>query len=52
MAGEIFAGLSAIKAALDLAKGLKDINDATVRNRAVIELREKILAAREAQSPR
>ena len=35
---------------LDMAKGLKDINDSAIRNAAVIELQEKILAAREAQS--
>jgi Zn finger protein HypA/HybF involved in hydrogenase expression len=50
MVGEAFAGLSAIKTAFDIAKGLKDIDDATRRNAAVIELQEKILAAREAQS--
>ncbi len=50
MVAEVFAGLSAIKTAFDLAKGLKDIDDAARRNAAVIELQEKILAAREAQS--
>lgn len=50
MVAEVFASLSAIKTAFDLAKGLKDIDDATRRNAAVIELQEKILAAREAQS--
>jgi hypothetical protein len=50
MAGEILAGIGAVKAAYDMAKALKDINDATVRNRAVIELQEKILVAREAQT--
>lgn len=50
MVGETFAGLSALKTAFDLAKGLKDINDATIRNGAVIELQEKILAAQVAQS--
>ena len=35
--------------AFDLAKGLKDIDDATRRNAAVIELQEKILAAHRAQ---
>ena len=33
----------------DAAKGLKDINDAAVRNAAVIELQGKILAAQEQQ---
>jgi rubrerythrin len=50
MVGEALAGLSAIKTAFDIAKGLKDIDNATSRNAAVIELQEKILAAREAQS--
>jgi hypothetical protein len=50
MVADVFAGLGSIKAAFDIAKGLKDIADATRRNAAVIELQEKILAAREAQS--
>ena len=50
MVAEVFAGLSAIKSALDIAKGLKDISDAAARNMAVVELTEKILAARELQS--
>jgi rubrerythrin len=50
MVGEAFAGLSAIKAAFDLAKGLKNISDATTRNAVAIELQEKILAAQAAQS--
>jgi hypothetical protein len=50
MVGEFLTGLGALKTAFDIAKGLKDIDDATRRNAAVIELQEKILAAREAQS--
>jgi hypothetical protein len=50
MVGEAFAGLSAIKTAFDIAKGLKDIDDATRRNAAVIELQEKILSAQQTQS--
>jgi hypothetical protein len=50
MVGEAIAGLSAIKTAFDLAKGLKEIDDATRRNAAVIELQEKILAAQAAQT--
>jgi Zn finger protein HypA/HybF involved in hydrogenase expression len=50
MVGEAIAGLSAIKTAFDIAKGLKDIDDATRRNAAVIELQEKILAAQSAQA--
>jgi hypothetical protein len=50
MAAEILAGLGALKTAFDLAKGLKDINDAATRNAAVIDLQERILAAQQAQS--
>ena len=49
MVGEIFAGLGALKSALDIAKGLKEIDDVTRRNAAVIELQEKILSAQSAQ---
>lgn len=50
MVAEVFAGISALKTAFDIAKGLKDIDDATRRNAAVIELQEKILSAQSAQS--
>ena len=50
MVAEVFAGLSALKSAFDIAKGLKDIDDATRRNSAVIELQETILSAQAAQS--
>lgn len=50
MVAEIYAGLGSLKIAFDLAKGLKDIDDATRRNAAVIELQEKILSAQSAQS--
>lgn len=50
MVGEVFAGLGAFKTMLDMAKALKDINDATVRNGAVIELQEQILAAQAQQT--
>jgi hypothetical protein len=50
MVGEVFAGLSALKTAFDIAKGLKDLDDATRRNAAVIELQEKILTAQSAQA--
>jgi peptide subunit release factor 1 (eRF1) len=49
MVSEVFAGLNAIKTAFDMAKGLKDIDDAARRNDAVIELQEKILSAQSAQ---
>jgi hypothetical protein len=50
MVAEVFAGIGAIKTAFDIAKGLKDIDDAASRNAAVIELQEKILTAQTAQS--
>ncbi len=50
MVAEVFAGLGALKSAFDIAKGLKDIDNAARRNAAVIELQEKILAAQSAQS--
>ncbi|MGH6847317.1 MAG: hypothetical protein ACREC0_07730 [Methylocella sp.] len=50
MAVDVIASLGAFKTIFDLAKGLKDINDATIRNTAVIELHDKILAAKVEQS--
>lgn len=50
MFAEAMAGLGAFKTMMDMAKGLKDINDAAVRNTAVIELTEKIMAAQSAQA--
>jgi hypothetical protein len=47
---ETLAGLGIFKSLYDSAKALKDINDAAIRNGAVIELQEKILAARDAQA--
>jgi hypothetical protein len=47
---EGIAGLGALKSAFDMAKGLKDINDTVVRNGAIIELKENILAAQQAQA--
>jgi hypothetical protein len=50
MAVDVISSLGAFKTMLDLAKGLKDSNDATIRNAAVIELQGKILAAQAEQS--
>jgi TctA family transporter len=50
MVAEIYGGIAALKTAFDVAKGLKDIHDATIRNVAIIELQEKILSAQAAQS--
>jgi hypothetical protein len=47
---EAMMGVSAFKAAMDITKGLKDIDDRTRRNEAVIELQEKILGAQSAQA--
>jgi hypothetical protein len=50
MVAEVFAGFSAAKAAFDIAKGLKDLDDRTRRNAAIIELQEQILAAQTEQA--
>jgi hypothetical protein len=50
MVGEVAAGLASLKSAFDLARGLKDMNDAALRNAAVIDLQEKILTAQQAQA--
>lgn len=50
MVAEVFAGVGSIKAAFDIAKGLKDIDDAARRNAAIIALQEKILSAHATQS--
>lgn len=44
---DVFVGLGGFKTMLDAAKGLKSINDAVVRNEAVIGLQEQILSAQE-----
>ena len=50
MAVDIITGLGIFKTLFDSAKGLKDINDTAVRNTAVVELQEKILAAQAQQA--
>lgn len=50
MLGEAVMGLSALKTAFDMAKGLKDLDNAVNRNAAVIELQENIIAAQQAQA--
>lgn len=47
---DIPMALASLKTALDIAKGVKDLNDATSRQRASIELMEKIVTAQGAQS--
>ncbi|HEY8871812.1 MAG TPA: hypothetical protein VIM52_02200 [Stellaceae bacterium] len=50
MVAEVYAGIGAFKAMFDMAKGLKDIHDTTIRNGAIIELQEQILSAQAQQS--
>tara|TARA_R110002110_G_scaffold401458_1_gene618315 strand:+ start:278 stop:748 length:471 start_codon:yes stop_codon:yes gene_type:complete len=50
MAAELLGSLRVFKSLLDTAKGIKDINDATIRNTVAIELQEKILAAQAQQT--
>jgi len=50
MAADLITGIGIFKSLYDSAKALKDINDASVRNAAVIDLQEKILAAQHDQS--
>jgi hypothetical protein len=50
MAAEIFAGLSAIKTAFDMAKGLQNIHDTVARDRAIIDLQRELLDAQTAQA--
>lgn len=47
---EIYGGISAFKAMFDMAKGLKDLSNASDRNAAVIELQEKIFTAQQVHS--
>jgi hypothetical protein len=49
MVAEVFGGISALKAALDIAKTIKDANDVTTRQGIVIKLQEQILSAQAAQ---
>jgi hypothetical protein len=50
MIGEAMMGVSAFKAAMDMAKAMKDIDDRTRRNEVAIELQEKILGAQVVQA--
>lgn len=49
MVAEVFAGIGALKTAFDMAKGLKELDDAAKRNAAVIDLQQTILTAQQAQ---
>jgi hypothetical protein len=49
MVGEIYGGITAFKAMLDITRNFKDIADAVQRNAVALELQEKILAAQAAQ---
>jgi Zn finger protein HypA/HybF involved in hydrogenase expression len=46
---ETYAGLNAIKTAFDMAKALKDIHNATERDRVALDLQREILSAQEQQ---
>ena len=50
MMAEVYGGLAGLKVAFDLVKGLKDINDATIRNATLMELQGRILEAQQEQS--
>jgi hypothetical protein len=50
MVAEVYASIGAFKAMFEMARGLKDINDAATRNAAVIQLQEKILSVQAEQS--
>jgi hypothetical protein len=45
MVAEVFAGINAFKAMFDIAKSIKDMNEAAARNAAVMELWEQIFTA-------
>jgi hypothetical protein len=45
MVGEILSGLGGFQALLNIAKSLRDMDDAVRRNAAIYDLREQILAA-------
>jgi len=47
MVGEIGAGLTALKAAFDLAKGIAEVGDLARRNRLAIDLQQLIIAAQQ-----
>ncbi|MGL5167312.1 MAG: hypothetical protein ACRC9K_15630 [Afipia sp.] len=49
MVAEVFAGMGALKSAFDIAKALKEMDDAAKRNAAIINLQEIILDAQQAQ---
>jgi hypothetical protein len=49
MVAEVFGGVSALKAALDILKTVKDANDVAARQGIVIKLQEQILSAQATQ---
>jgi hypothetical protein len=49
MVAEVFGGISALKAALDIVKTIKDASDVATRQGIVIKLQEQILSAQQAQ---
>ena len=49
MVPEIMTSMGLLKSIFDITKGLKDVSDATIRNAAIIEIQEKVIAAQQAQ---
>jgi len=47
MVAEVMGGLTAFSTMFGIAKSMKDMNDAVIRNQAVYDLTEQILAAQE-----
>lgn len=50
LVGEVFAGIGAFKAMMEMARALKDMDNAVSRAEVVISLQEKILAGQTAYS--
>ncbi|MER8767302.1 hypothetical protein [Mesorhizobium sp. M0590] len=48
MVGEVFAGIAAFKTMFDLAKALKEMDAANIRNNAVMDLQDRIMTAQTA----
>ena len=50
MVAEVYAGISAVKAAFDLAKGFERQRHANVANSVLLKLQQKILTAQQEQA--
>ena len=49
VAAEVYAGINALKTAMDIAKGLQNIHDGVARDKAVFDLQREMLAAQAQQ---